>query len=95
MSSSVVPGASAPFDSVAPGTVVTADHVLPNAYVAIHGETIAAIGEDALVAVHGGARARRMRTRVAATYLRGRLVWDRARLLARPGDGRFVPRAGV
>ncbi|MBV9735126.1 MAG: amidohydrolase family protein [Acidisphaera sp.] len=35
---------------------------------------------------------RRMRARVAATLLRGRLVWDGVRVLARPGDGRFVRR---
>lgn len=35
---------------------------------------------------------RRMRARVAATILRGRTVWDGTRVLATPGDGRFVPR---
>ncbi len=35
---------------------------------------------------------RRMRARVAATVLRGMLVWDGARVLATPGTGRFVPR---
>ena len=35
---------------------------------------------------------RRMRARVAATYLRGALIWDGAKVLARPGDGRFVRR---
>ena len=35
---------------------------------------------------------RRMRARVAATYLRGRTIWDGARLLGQPGDGRFVRR---
>jgi allantoinase len=35
---------------------------------------------------------RRMRARVAATYLRGALVWDGATVLARPGSGRFVRR---
>jgi allantoinase len=35
---------------------------------------------------------RAMRARVAATYLRGRLIWDGARLLSTPGTGRFVPR---
>ncbi|HYZ33895.1 MAG TPA: amidohydrolase family protein [Crenalkalicoccus sp.] len=35
---------------------------------------------------------RRMRARVAATWLRGRLIWDGAEVLARPGTGRFVPR---
>lgn len=38
---------------------------------------------------------RRMRARVAATWLRGRMIWDGATVLARPGDGRFVPREGV
>ena len=40
-------------------------------------------------AYHG----RPMRARVAATYLRGRLIWDGAAVLSRPGDGRFVRRA--
>ncbi|MEO8715250.1 MAG: amidohydrolase family protein [Acetobacteraceae bacterium] len=35
---------------------------------------------------------RRMRARVAATVLRGRLIWDGATVLAAPGTGRFVPR---
>jgi allantoinase len=35
---------------------------------------------------------RRMRARVAATYLRGALVWDGATVLARPGNGQFVRR---
>ncbi|MGE0223876.1 MAG: dihydroorotase family protein [Acetobacteraceae bacterium] len=39
-------------------------------------------------AYHG----RPMRARVAATYLRGRLIWDGVSVLARPGDGRFVRR---
>lgn len=38
-------GAPAPFDRVILGTVVTADTVLATGYVAIRGETIAAIGE--------------------------------------------------
>lgn len=38
---------------------------------------------------------RTMRARVAATYLRGRKIWDGARLLANPGDGRFVRRSTV
>ena len=38
---------------------------------------------------------RRMRARVAATVLRGRVVWDGARVLAAPGTGRFVPRQTV
>jgi allantoinase len=33
-----------------------------------------------------------MRARVAGTYLRGALIWDGATVLARPGNGRFVPR---
>ena len=36
---------SAPFDRAISGTVVTADAVIPNGYVAIRGETIAAIGQ--------------------------------------------------
>jgi allantoinase len=35
---------------------------------------------------------RRMRARVAATVQRGRLIWDGAQVLARPGDGRFIRR---
>ena len=35
---------------------------------------------------------RRMRARVAATYLRGALIWDGSNVLARPGTGRFVRR---
>jgi allantoinase len=35
---------------------------------------------------------RPMRARVAATVLRGALIWDGIRLLASPGAGRFVPR---
>jgi allantoinase len=35
---------------------------------------------------------RRMRARVAATYLRGALIWDGIKVLARPGNGRFVRR---
>ncbi|CAA9218091.1 MAG: Dihydropyrimidinase [uncultured Craurococcus sp.] len=35
---------------------------------------------------------RRMRARVAATWLRGSLIWDGEAVLARPGQGRFVPR---
>ena len=35
---------------------------------------------------------RRMRARVAATSLRGALIWDGATVLAKPGTGRFVPR---
>jgi allantoinase len=36
---------------------------------------------------------RRMRARVAATYLRGALIWDGISVLAKPGKGRFVRRA--
>jgi allantoinase len=36
---------------------------------------------------------RKMRARVAATYLRGALIWDGANVLARPGNGRMVRRA--
>ncbi|MSP00187.1 MAG: allantoinase [Acetobacteraceae bacterium] len=35
----------------------------------------------------------KMRARVAATWLRGRMIWDGKTVLARPGDGRFVARA--
>jgi allantoinase len=35
---------------------------------------------------------RRMRAKVAATLQRGRVIWDGAQVLARPGDGRFVRR---
>ncbi len=35
---------------------------------------------------------RRMRARVAATVLRGALIWDGATVRATPGTGRFVPR---
>ncbi len=35
---------------------------------------------------------RHMRARVAATLLRGRLIWDGAQVLAKPGDGQFVRR---
>ncbi|WP_135466159.1 dihydroorotase [Crenalkalicoccus roseus] len=45
--------------------------------------------EDARWSPYDG---RRMRARVAATYLRGRCIWDGAEVLARPGTGRFVPR---
>lgn len=39
-------------------------------------------------AYHG----RRVRARVATTYLRGRAIWDGTHVLAKPGDGRFVRR---
>ena len=39
-------------------------------------------------AYHG----RSMRARVAATYQRGRCIWDGTNVLAKPGDGRFVRR---
>jgi allantoinase len=42
-------------------------------------------------AYHG----RRMRARVAATLLRGRLIWDGEKVLAEPGSGRFVWRESV
>ncbi len=35
---------------------------------------------------------RPMRARVAATLLRGQVVWDGQAVLAKPGDGRFIPR---
>ena len=35
---------------------------------------------------------RRMRARVAATALRGALIWDGTSVLAKPGTGRFVAR---
>lgn len=35
---------------------------------------------------------RAMKARVAATYLRGRCIWDGTEVLAKPGAGRFVPR---
>jgi allantoinase len=35
---------------------------------------------------------RGMRARVAATWLRGRLIWDGTTVLAKPGDGQFVRR---
>lgn len=38
---------------------------------------------------------RRLRGRVIAAFSRGRQVWDGARVLAGPGDGRFVPAAGA
>lgn len=38
---------------------------------------------------------RRMRARVAATYLRGRQIWDGVNVLAAPGSGRFVRRQSV
>ncbi|HET6182361.1 MAG TPA: amidohydrolase family protein [Acetobacteraceae bacterium] len=38
---------------------------------------------------------RTMRGRVAATVLRGQLIWDGNRVLAAPGSGRFVPRQTV
>ena len=42
-------------------------------------------------AYHG----RPMRARVAATWLRGRLIWDGENVLSKPGDGRFVARQAV
>ena len=38
---------------------------------------------------------RKMRARVAATLLRGQVVWDGERVLATPGTGRFVRRGAV
>ncbi len=38
---------------------------------------------------------RRLRGRVIAAFSRGRPVWNGERLLAGPGDGRFVPAAGA
>jgi allantoinase len=35
---------------------------------------------------------RRMRARVAATYLRGAMIWDGTTVLSRPGSGQFVRR---
>ena len=37
-------------------------------------------------------RAPRHEPPVAATWQRGRLIWDGARVLSKPGDGRFVAR---
>ncbi len=36
---------------------------------------------------------REMRARVAATVLRGRLIWNGSEVLAKPGDGKFLRRA--
>jgi allantoinase len=41
---------------------------------------------------HSPYHGRALRGRVAATYLRGRQVWDGTAVLASPGAGRFVPR---
>ena len=41
---------------------------------------------------HSAYHGRALKGRVAATYLRGALLWDGENLLARPGQGRFVPR---
>jgi allantoinase len=38
---------------------------------------------------------RRMRAQVVATWLRGRMIWDGATVLAKPGDGQFVRRQSV
>ena len=35
---------------------------------------------------------REMRARVAATVLRGRVIWDGSEVLAKPGDGHFIKR---
>ena len=37
----------------------------------------------------------RLQARVAATVLRGRLIWDGSRVLSVPGDGHFVRRQHV
>ena len=39
-------------------------------------------------AYHG----RKMRARVAATWQRGKMIWDGVSVLSQPGDGRFVRR---
>jgi allantoinase len=36
---------------------------------------------------------RRMRGRVASTFLRGQLIWNDGATLSSPGTGRFIPRA--
>ena len=41
---------------------------------------------------HSAYHGRALRGRVAATYLRGRKIWDGEAVLASPGQGRFVPR---
>ena len=41
---------------------------------------------------HSAYHGRALRGRVAATYLRGEMIWDGETVLARPGQGRFVPR---
>ena len=41
---------------------------------------------------HSAYHGRALRGRVAATYLRGQMIWDGETVLARPGQGRFVPR---
>ena len=38
---------------------------------------------------------RPMRARVAATLLRGQVIWDGGSVLAAPGTGRFLPRGGA
>jgi len=45
--------------------------------------------EDARWSPYNG---RPMKARVAATFLRGACIWDGGSVLARPGQGRFVPR---
>ena len=52
-------------------------------------ETIVDRPEMRWSAYHG----RPMRARVAATYLRGSLIWDGHAVLSQPGQGRFVRRA--
>jgi allantoinase len=34
----------------------------------------------------------KVKGRVAATWLRGKQIWDGKQVLAKPGAGRFVPR---
>ncbi|MBP0492737.1 dihydroorotase [Pararoseomonas indoligenes] len=41
---------------------------------------------------HSAYHGRALKGRVAATYLRGRRIWDGEAVLAKPGHGRFVPR---
>jgi allantoinase len=45
--------------------------------------------EDARWSPYNG---RKVKARVAATYLRGRCLWDGREVKAKPGTGRFVPR---
>jgi allantoinase len=45
--------------------------------------------EDARWSPYDG---RPLKARVAGTFLRGRCIWDGSAVLAKPGEGRFVPR---